>query len=145
MKIAGVFLCLLMVSCSANELKPIDSTREESVESSTENSIKEMNPEEKNETTEKLKTEFKKLYKELIKFKKEKDFHELGFGVGSPYKKWFDEVDLLSNNPNCKLLLKFGVLPGELKTLGTEYLQSRGRETEYTTFINSEIKRNFKD
>ena len=79
------------------------------------------------------------------KFKKEKDFHDLGIGVGSPYKKWFDEVDLLSNNPNGKLLLKYGVLPGELKTLGTEYLQSQGKETEYTTFINSEIKRNFKD
>ena len=145
MKIVGIFLSLFLFSCSTNELKPIDSTREESADSSTENAIKEMSPEEKNEATEKLKTEFKKLYKELMKFKKEKDFHELGFGVGSPYKKWFDEVDLLSNNPNGKLLLKYGVLPGELKTLGTEYLQSQGKETEYTTFINSEIKRNFKD
>ncbi len=145
MKIAGIFLSFLLLSCGANELKPIDSTKEESVESTTENSIKELSPEEKIKATEKLKTEFKKLYNEVIKFKKEKDFHKLGFGIGSPYKKWFDDVDLLSNDPNCKLLLKFGVLPGELHTLGIEYLKSQGKETEYSKFINSEIKKNFKD
>ncbi len=145
MKIKGIILSFLIFSCGTNELKPIDSTKEESNESTTENSIKELSPEEKSKETEKLKTEFKKLYKELLKFKKEKDFHELGFGIGSPYKKWFDDVDLLSNDPNCKFLLKFGVLPGELHTLGIEYLKSKGKETEYSTFINSEIKRNFKD
>jgi len=145
MRFVVIFLCLIFFSCGPNEIKPIDSTYEESIDSSTESSIKELSPEEKSKETEKLKTEFKKLYKELIEFNKEKDFHELGFGIGSPYKKWYDDVDLLKNDPNCKLLLKYGILPEELQTLGNEYLNSQGKETEYTTFINSEIKRNFKD
>ena len=88
------------------------------------------------EKTEKLFQEFKTLYNELLTFKDKADFKEFGFGAGGPYNKWLKNVEKLKSNPDSKLLLKKGVVAGELEQLGFEYVSSKGKETETTIFFN---------
>jgi hypothetical protein len=145
MKKFGFLLCLLFLSCSSNEFKKNNSNQENINSDSVKVMDKKLNPQEEKVIYNKLLNEYKTLYLELMDFKIKKDFHSQGFGIGSQYKKWWDRVQLLTNEPEIKLLVKKGIIPGELQTLGNEYLQSQGKETEYSTFINSEIKRIIKD
>jgi hypothetical protein len=80
--------------------------------------------------------EFKALYSELLVFKSKTDFKKFGFGAGGPYNKWLKNVENLKANPDSKLLLKKGVVAGELEQLGFEYVSSKGKETETTIFFN---------
>ena len=92
------------------------------------------------EKTEKLFQEFKTLYNELLVFKDNPDFIKFGFGAGGPYNKWLLSVKRLKVNPDSKLLLKKGIVPGELEQLGLEYVNSKGEETETTIFFNKAFK-----
>jgi hypothetical protein len=88
------------------------------------------------EKVEKIFGEFKSLYNELINFKDKADFKKFGFGIGGPYNEWLKSVEGLKNNPDSKLLLKKGVLIGELEQLGLAYASSKGQETEVTKTFN---------
>lgn len=48
---------------------------------------------EKNDEIEKAFTKFKSFYAELIRFKNDADFKQLGFGKNSEYSKWFEKVN----------------------------------------------------
>lgn len=93
----------------------------------------------KNEDTEKIEkafTEFKSLYGELNGFKNDEDFKKLGFGKGGKYSEWLEKIREFQQNPDSKLLLKKGVLIGELEQLGMAYVNSKGKETEVTKTFN---------
>ena len=83
----------------------------------------------------------KALYLELIDFKTKSDFHAYGFGAGGPYHDWLKEVEKLEKDPKADLLMEEGIVVGDLKMLGFEYMKSKGKETEYTRFIVPEIKK----
>lgn len=85
--------------------------------------------------------EAKALYLQLVSFKDKSDFHAFGFGAGGPYSYWMKEIEKLEANPNANLLLEEGLVVGDLKMLGLEYMNSKGKKTEYTRFIVPEIKR----
>tara|TARA_R110001592_G_scaffold58212_4_gene176602 strand:+ start:327 stop:1067 length:741 start_codon:yes stop_codon:yes gene_type:complete len=94
---------------------------------------------EKIDQTEKIEksfTEFKSLYGELSQFKNDADFKKFGFGKGGKYSEWLDKVRKFKQNPDSKLLLKKGVLIGELEQLGIAYVGSKGKETEVTKTFN---------
>jgi hypothetical protein len=88
------------------------------------------------EKIEKAFTEFKILYGELCGFKNDADFKNFGFGKGGKYSEWLEKVREFKQNPNSKLLLKKGVLIGELEQLGMVYIGSKGKETEVTKAFN---------
>jgi hypothetical protein len=88
------------------------------------------------EKTEIIFEQFKFLYDRLIEFKGKDDFKKFGLGEGGPYNKWLKEVEQLENNPDSKLLLQRGVVAGELKSLGMEYVRSNGKETSLTREFN---------
>ena len=88
------------------------------------------------EQVEKVFDEFKSLYNDLLKFKDKPDFKTYGFGQGGPYNSWLKEVEALKNHPDSKLLLKKGVVAGELEQLGLAYATSKGAETEVTKTFN---------
>ena len=50
-------------------------------------------------------------------------------GSGSP---WQTRVETLQSSAGLETLAAVGVLPGDLLTLGMEYMRSKGRPTEYT-------------
>lgn len=85
---------------------------------------------------EKVFGDFKSLYIALISFKNKEDFKNYGFGVGGPYYKWLNSVEDIKSNPDSKLLLRKGVLIGELEQLGLAYVNSKGKETEVTKTFN---------
>lgn len=92
------------------------------------------------EKVEKIFEKFKSLYNELQNFKGNADFIEFGFGAGGPYSKWLKNIEKFKNTPDSKLLLKKGVVAGELEQLGFEYVSSKGKETEVTIFFNKTFK-----
>jgi|TARA_R110002072_G_scaffold294226_1_gene464188 hypothetical protein len=79
---------------------------------------------------------FESLYKELIKFKDNSNFKKYGFGKGGKNYEWLNKVRKFKSNPDSKLLLKKGVLIGELEQLGMAYANSKGKETEVTKTFN---------
>lgn len=83
------------------------------------------------------------LYMELLGFKGESKFHQVGFGRCCQYYKWLEKVGELQNHPNAGLLLGKEIVVGDLKMLGLEYAKKGGVETEYTVFINRAFKSAF--
>ena len=86
--------------------------------------------------TELIFTKFKALHSELLEFKGNEDFKNHGFQHGGPYHEWLKKVRAFKENPDSKLLLKKGVLVGELEQLGLAYASSKGKETEVTQSLN---------
>lgn len=80
--------------------------------------------------------QFELLYKELIEFKDDSNFKKYGFGKGGKNNEWLNKVRDFKNNPDSKLLLKKGVLIGELEQLGMAYANSNGKETDVTKTFN---------
>ena len=72
------------------------------------------------------------LYEELHSFKDDPTFHEVGFGRCCRFHDWQTRVEALQSKAGLETLADVGVLPGELLTLGMEYMRSKGRPTEYT-------------
>jgi hypothetical protein len=86
------------------------------------------------------KNKIQRLLNELLSFKDKSDFHEYGFGEGYKYSRWLKDVQNFKNTRVEKLLLEKGFVPGDLEMLGLEYLNSRGRETEYSTWAKKTIR-----
>ena len=82
-------------------------------------------------------TELKKLYDELMEFKDDPEFHKVGFGVCCKYNKWQLRVKALKNNTNLTMLEK--VAAGDLLMLGLEYMETKGKENDYTKFAREAI------
>jgi len=84
----------------------------------------------KSNNKEQIIQEARDLYFQLVVFKDKSDFHAFGFGAGGPYNNWMKEIEKLESNPNANLLLEEGLVVGDLKMLGLEYMNSKGKETE---------------
>jgi len=72
------------------------------------------------------------LYEELHSFKDDPTFHEVGFGRGGRFRDWRTRVEALQSTAGLETLADVGVVPGDLLTLGMEYMRSKGQPTEYT-------------
>lgn len=84
------------------------------------------------------------LYYELMSFKDEEDFKKNGFSNNNKNKKyatWKEIADRFTHGPAAKLLLKEGIVIGDINTLGLKYAFSRGRETQTTRTLRNEIER----
>ena len=80
------------------------------------------------------------LYQQLMSFKSDRKFHEVGFGVCCKYSSWLNSVRDLQSKSGIDDFRSMGFVPGDLEMLGLEYLKSRGAETSYTKSMNSTIK-----
>ena len=83
------------------------------------------------------------LYRELIKFKDDTEFHQMAFRVDAgdtKYVKWKRKVECLEKDPACKLALEEGIVVGDLILLGLEYAIQGGRETEYSKRISQQFR-----
>ena len=72
--------------------------------------------------------EIRKLYAEFQTFKNEDKFRRVGYGRCCKYYQWMKEVEGLRGNDAGEFLRSFGILPGELISLGMEYYQGRGNQ-----------------
>lgn len=101
----------------------------------------------KKEPTDSLATEsfdcyshFNKLYEELLIFKDDKDFHSYGFGQGGKFYEWLKKVENIKEKSCEKLLSEHSFAFSELKSLGLEYVKTKGKENDYTAFLNNQFK-----
>lgn len=81
---------------------------------------------------ERVYAEFKELYQELLIIKDEKEFKQHGFKTTHQYYSWLEKAETLEKDLNSKLLIRKGLLAGDLINLGLAYAASRGQETEVT-------------
>ena len=66
------------------------------------------------------------LYAEFQTFKNEEKFRRAGYGRCCKYYAWMKKVEALRGNDAGAFLQSFGILPGELIALGSEYYHGRG-------------------
>lgn len=85
--------------------------------------------------------ETKSLYLELMNFKNSSGFKNYGFMPGYKYHSWLKKVEKYENYPEAKNLLNKGIVLGELKMLGLEYVSSKGKETEFTRITRQNFKK----
>ena len=87
---------------------------------------------------ESLHKELCALHTELQSFKSGNDFREFGFGRGGKYYSWLEKVRALINDErNLCCARNFHCVAGDLETLGREYVQTSGKENEYTKYTSS--------
>lgn len=72
--------------------------------------------------------EIRNLYEEFQSFKNEEEFRRVGYGRCCKYYQWMKKVEALRGNDPGKFIRSFGILPGELISLGTEYYKGRGSQ-----------------
>jgi hypothetical protein len=122
-----------IISCKNPEIEVNDSQKE----------VKVIEVNEK-ELADELLLQIHPLYEELMAFKNKQDFKKLGFGKGSPYYNWFKEIEALESDDKVKYLLKqYGIVVGDLKQLGMEYMDSKGKETEYSKYTTKQFEKAF--
>src|SRR5262249_14412966 len=90
----------------------------------------------------------KKLFDELMIFKSNPRFHELGFSPVSPFKIWSGNVTQLRGEMRRiqrMTLVKAGftAFPNDLYNIALDYMKSAGRETEYTISARNAFKTTF--
>ncbi|MCQ2348561.1 MAG: SHOCT domain-containing protein [Paludibacteraceae bacterium] len=83
--------------------------------------------------------QFISLYKELLKFKNEYEFVQIGFDPDGKYYNWLEKVHKFETKTNTDVLIKLSVIPNDLETLGMEYVITHGQESEITQFFRGEI------
>ena len=81
-----------------------------------------------------------RLYLELQEFKDDPKFHQVGFGLCCRFNAWQEEADALTDSAGLETLVEIGMVPGELWSLGWEYLQNQGRSTVLTDYVEANLK-----
>jgi hypothetical protein len=71
--------------------------------------------------------ELKQLYAEFLTFKNDSEFRTVGYGRCCKYFQWMQKVEALRGANVSDFINQFGILPGELIALGTEYYRGRGK------------------
>ena len=72
--------------------------------------------------------EIRSLYAEFQAFKNEDEFRRVGYGRCCKYYQWVKKFEALRGNDAGEFFRSFGILPGELISLGIEYYQGRGNQ-----------------
>ncbi len=81
-----------------------------------------------------------RLFVELQQFKDDTEFHDVGFGVCCRFNSWKEEVDSLRDTAGIGTTSEIGIVPGDLPTIGLEYVSSAGQPTELTETIQVIIR-----
>jgi hypothetical protein len=94
------------------------------------------------ETIAKLKEQLCVRLEQLLGFKDDAKFQEMGFAVAGPYHKWLKSVEALRDGlptEDGRIPLTLRAAPAELITLGMDYM--RKGETPYTQTMLPELKK----
>lgn len=83
--------------------------------------------------------QFISLYKELLKFKNEYEFVQIGFAPNGKYYNWLEKVHKFETDANADILVRLRIVPNDLEALGMEYVVSHGKESEGTQLFRNTI------
>ena len=132
---AATLLIFSLIACNSKEQASNKKTAPKTEESKK--------PEISKEQIAKFKKEVKKSYDELLSFKDKKEFHKIGFGKGGNYYGWLDNIEKQIDDPISKLVLRDGLVVGEIQSMGMEYIKSKGKETETTKLFKKDLDKIF--
>lgn len=80
----------------------------------------------------------KKLYEELMTFKDDSEFHNVGFASCCKYNQWMLSIEALRDGHKLKTLTEKNIAV-DLLMLGIEYKNTRGQENAYTGELKKTI------
>ncbi|TDE05827.1 hypothetical protein [Flavobacterium sandaracinum] len=81
------------------------------------------------------KIQIQKLYNELMIFKNESYFHQVGFAVCCEYNRWLTDIQDLKHSSDMDELYDQGYAVISLETVGQEYRKSHGKETKISRLL----------
>ena len=79
-------------------------------------------------------------YHELLRFKDEPWFHILCYSANGPANVWAGRISSLGN---IGTLSETGILSSDLWSMGLDYCQNDGQETDYTRQVKGDMKDNW--
>lgn len=88
--------------------------------------------------------EARHLYKRLMAFKDERQFHECGFGACGNYDQWQDAVHDLSDRATTDFMRYMSFAVMDLTMVATEYMNTRGAENDTTQSVRATIEAGLK-
>lgn len=84
--------------------------------------------------------DFLGLLVELLDYRDNPEFQQVGFGVCCEYRKWLERVEALDDRTPELFPFDGGFFViGDLSQLGLDFAKSGGRQTDYTRFMAEEI------
>ena len=87
-----------------------------------------------------FKKEVRSSFSDLLQFKDKNDFHRNGFAVGYKYNAWLKNIKKLKDHEaNYLLLMYCNFTAGDLEFLGLDYVNSQGKETDFSSFTKEKI------
>ena len=81
-----------------------------------------------------------RLFIELHQFNDDPEFHQVGFDACCRFNSWKEEVDSLRDTSGVSTIGEIGIVPGDLLTIGLEYLGSAGQPTEFTKTMQATME-----
>ena len=84
-------------------------------------------------------------YHELLRFKDNPEFHQVCYSRAYRYAEWVDRGKALGERSEASLREHTGIHPTDLWNMGREYCDSQGQETNYTQWLNSQMKPHWLD
>lgn len=129
------FLTIIIIACNSKE----QSYKTDSTLVTQRDTIQEYSKED----IEKYKREVKQSYENLLSFKDDKEFHEKGFGKGGKYHEWFEKIQEQVKSPMSKIVIREGLVVGEIQSMGMEYMQSKGKETTAVKLFKKDLDKLF--
>ena len=81
-----------------------------------------------------------RLYFELLEFKDDPEFHQVGFGVCCRFNVWKQEVDALTDRSGLDTVGEVGIVPAELYSIGWEYFKNKGHSTGLTDYVEASLQ-----
>lgn len=95
----------------------------------------------KEQEAARLKKEFIALYGELMDFRYDSQFHQIGFSSSGKYHAWQQKVFQANETYSKEVQLQTGLIFGQLAQLGLAYQQNQGRETDIVKFFLPDMKK----
>ena len=89
--------------------------------------------------------EMAQLYRELLDFKDDPEFHAYCYGVGHPYNEWMQKTQSLSDRGSIELLSEIGIIPGDLWDIGKDYCDNEGQKTEFVIIMENRMNAGWVD
>ena len=71
------------------------------------------------------------LFRELYGFRNDRQFHRVGFSPAHKFHGWLDRLESLRENRDGRpAFSEIGIVPGDLYTLATDYMDNQGRPAD---------------
>ena len=80
------------------------------------------------------------LYRDLLDFKDDPEFHTYCYATGHPYNNWMQKGQSMIDKGSIELLSETGITPVDLWNIGRDYCDNEGQKTDFISTMESYMK-----